>query len=188
MINMKKIALFLAMVIALSSFDALSATPKRKAVRKPAAAATAAAEPAVTTLPAGFNISTIVSLNTEGDESYFNFNEKVARDLTSAGFKFTGKTREKISFSTDEPELVPIPAKIYSLGGIRVTVAADGGYVHRVTVKFPNRETLNQFIESAGKLGFKKNYTDRNSAYYNPENSSLTMIVKGMKVTIEEIP
>ncbi len=180
---MKKIILFLALAMTLGSAECFSATPRHKTARKSSTTAVTAT-PALTSLPDGFDINTILGRESFGDYSYLVLNKNIGKSLLAYGFKHTGNTREKIFLSSEDDTPTSVAAKIYSQGGISITVAGTSD-VCRISLKFPNSQTLNQFIDRAVKYGYDKRYTEGGTAIYMLEDSNIEMKVKGLKITFQ---
>ncbi len=140
---------------------------------------------AAASLPAGFDINTVVVRETGDGWSYFTLNNSAAKQLKSMGFKFVRSTREKVYLGSEDDSPTSVKANVYEKGGIEVTVAGTSEFVNRITIVFPDAETLRQFIETARKLGYAERNSFEGSTTYGIDDSALEMTVKGLKAVFQ---
>lgn len=174
---MKKLFLILSLVLAIGCLNGYSVTRPQKA--------RATTSQTATSLPAGFDINTIIVREGTGEFSYLTFNPNIVKGLTAAGFKLVRTTREKVYMGSEDDTPTSIKANVYGMNGINVTVARTTEMIHRVTLSFPNAETFRQFFKTVKEFGYTERYTIEGTTIFGVESQILDCSVKGLKVVFD---
>ena len=168
---MKKILSILLIAVALVGFTCNAQKRTGKSATK---TATKTSQASTTTLPEGFSIGTLVDLE-NGCAWFGNLSER----LKGLGFSLIAQGAMTETSSSDGRTTGKTTTYTYGYRGITVKFT-QAGRIEDLT--FPNKQTFDQFVETAVAAGYKVEDDDLWDNFYQSPSENACFTSDGLKI------